>query len=140
MCCTITASLVMSAAVEAYDLYREGHHANEFARTVSRLIEMRSRIPCRAAPDGLEARDHNNGNNPVCISDADTAAAPICSPWRDTPAPPSLLGQSAVADVLCRRYTTVSSRPASRRSKNIRASRICCSPVRYRRSRTYSRP
>lgn len=35
--------LVMSAAVEAYDLYREGHNANEFVRTVSRLIEMRSR-------------------------------------------------------------------------------------------------
>ena len=35
--------LVMSAEVEAPDLYREGHHANEFQRTVSRLIEMRSR-------------------------------------------------------------------------------------------------
>lgn len=35
--------LVMSAAVEAHDLYREGHNAHEFVRTVSRLIEMRSR-------------------------------------------------------------------------------------------------
>ena len=35
--------LVASAAVEAHDLYREGHNAHEFVRTVSRLIEMRSR-------------------------------------------------------------------------------------------------
>ncbi len=35
--------LIMSAEVEAHDLYTEGHNANEFARTVSRLIEMRSR-------------------------------------------------------------------------------------------------
>ncbi len=35
--------LLMSADCEAYDLYREGHQANEFQRTVSRLIEMRSR-------------------------------------------------------------------------------------------------
>lgn len=35
--------LIMSADVEAYDLYTEGHNANEFARTVSRLMEMRSR-------------------------------------------------------------------------------------------------
>lgn len=34
--------LIMSAEVEAYDLYTDGHYANEFARTVSRLIEMRS--------------------------------------------------------------------------------------------------
>lgn len=35
--------LIMSAAVEAHDLYTEGHNAHEFVRTVSRLIEMRSR-------------------------------------------------------------------------------------------------
>ena len=35
--------LVVSAECQAYDLYREGHKANEFLRTVSRLIEMRSR-------------------------------------------------------------------------------------------------
>jgi len=35
--------LIMSAAVEAYDLYTEGHNAHEFVRTVSRLIEMRTR-------------------------------------------------------------------------------------------------
>jgi len=34
--------LVASAAGPAYDLYVEGVHANEFARTVSRLIEMRT--------------------------------------------------------------------------------------------------
>lgn len=34
--------LIMSAEVPAEDLYREGHYANEFARTVSRLMEMRS--------------------------------------------------------------------------------------------------
>ncbi|MBT0961362.1 cell division protein ZapE [Denitromonas iodatirespirans] len=35
--------LIMSAEVEAHDLYREGHNAHEFVRTVSRLIEMRTR-------------------------------------------------------------------------------------------------
>ena len=35
--------LIMSAAVEAHDLYTEGHNAHEFVRTVSRLIEMRTR-------------------------------------------------------------------------------------------------
>jgi cell division protein ZapE len=35
--------LIMSAEVEAHALYTEGHNAHEFARTVSRLIEMRSR-------------------------------------------------------------------------------------------------
>lgn len=34
--------LVASAAAPAYELYVEGTHANEFARTVSRLIEMRT--------------------------------------------------------------------------------------------------
>ena len=34
--------LVASAAGPAYELYVEGVHANEFARTVSRLIEMRT--------------------------------------------------------------------------------------------------
>ena len=35
--------LIMSAQVDAHDLYTEGHNAHEFVRTVSRLIEMRSR-------------------------------------------------------------------------------------------------
>lgn len=35
--------LIMSAQGQAPDLYREGPHAQEFTRTVSRLIEMRSR-------------------------------------------------------------------------------------------------
>ncbi|MBS0543931.1 MAG: AFG1 family ATPase [Proteobacteria bacterium] len=35
--------LVMSAEVEAHELYVEGQNAHEFVRTVSRLIEMRSR-------------------------------------------------------------------------------------------------
>lgn len=35
--------LIMSAEVEAHDLYTEGHNAHEFVRTVSRLIEMRTR-------------------------------------------------------------------------------------------------
>jgi len=35
--------LVMSAEVEAHDLYTEGHNAHEFVRTVSRLMEMRTR-------------------------------------------------------------------------------------------------
>lgn len=35
--------LIMSAEVEAYELYTEGHNAHEFVRTVSRLMEMRSR-------------------------------------------------------------------------------------------------
>jgi len=35
--------LVMSAEVPAHDLYNTGHNAQEFVRTVSRLIEMRSR-------------------------------------------------------------------------------------------------
>jgi cell division protein ZapE len=35
--------LIMSAEVEAYALYTEGHNAHEFVRTVSRLMEMRSR-------------------------------------------------------------------------------------------------
>jgi len=34
--------LIMSAEVEAHELYTEGHNAHEFVRTVSRLIEMRS--------------------------------------------------------------------------------------------------
>ncbi|WP_114649570.1 cell division protein ZapE [Pseudothauera hydrothermalis] len=35
--------LIMSAAVEAPELYTEGQNAHEFVRTVSRLIEMRTR-------------------------------------------------------------------------------------------------
>lgn len=35
--------LIMSAEVEAPELYTEGHNAHEFVRTVSRLMEMRSR-------------------------------------------------------------------------------------------------
>lgn len=35
--------LIMSAAAEASELYREGPNAQEFPRTVSRLVEMRSR-------------------------------------------------------------------------------------------------
>lgn len=35
--------LIMSAEVEAPDLYTTGHNAHEFVRTVSRLMEMRSR-------------------------------------------------------------------------------------------------
>lgn len=35
--------LIMSAEVEAYELYTEGRNAHEFVRTVSRLMEMRSR-------------------------------------------------------------------------------------------------
>lgn len=35
--------LIVSAEVEPNDLYREGHNAHEFVRTVSRLMEMRSR-------------------------------------------------------------------------------------------------
>jgi len=35
--------LIVSAEVEAQDLYTDGPHANEFTRTVSRLIEMRTR-------------------------------------------------------------------------------------------------
>ena len=35
--------LLISAAVAAEDLYREGPNSHEFARTVSRLIEMRTR-------------------------------------------------------------------------------------------------
>lgn len=35
--------LIMSAEVPAHDLYTSGHNAHEFVRTVSRLIEMRSR-------------------------------------------------------------------------------------------------
>lgn len=35
--------LILSADAEAHDLYREGPNAQEFPRTVSRLIEMRSR-------------------------------------------------------------------------------------------------
>jgi cell division protein ZapE len=34
--------LLMSAAVPAEDLYVEGPMANEFARTVSRIVEMQS--------------------------------------------------------------------------------------------------
>ena len=36
-------NLLVSAEVAAGELYVEGHHANEFVRTVSRLIEMRTR-------------------------------------------------------------------------------------------------
>ena len=45
--------------MEAHDLYTEGHNAHEFVRTVSRLIEMRTRDylaephrtePCPALP------------------------------------------------------------------------------------------
>jgi len=36
-------NLVVSAAVEAHEVYVEGQNAHEFTRTVSRLIEMRSR-------------------------------------------------------------------------------------------------
>lgn len=35
--------LILSAEVEAYELYTEGHNAHEFVRTVSRLMEMRTR-------------------------------------------------------------------------------------------------
>ncbi|KOR18041.1 AFG1/ZapE family ATPase, partial [Burkholderia cenocepacia] len=35
--------LLMSAAVPAEDLYVEGPMANEFARTVSRIVEMQSK-------------------------------------------------------------------------------------------------
>ncbi len=35
--------LVMSAEAAAHDLYTEGHNAHEFVRTVSRLMEMRTR-------------------------------------------------------------------------------------------------
>jgi cell division protein ZapE len=35
--------LILTADCEAENLYREGAHANEFPRTISRLIEMRSR-------------------------------------------------------------------------------------------------
>lgn len=35
--------LIMSADAPAYELYTEGHNAHEFVRTVSRLIEMRTR-------------------------------------------------------------------------------------------------
>lgn len=35
--------LIMSAETEAHDLYTEGHNAHEFVRTVSRLMEMRTR-------------------------------------------------------------------------------------------------
>ncbi|MDY0071169.1 MAG: cell division protein ZapE [Thauera sp.] len=35
--------LIMSAEVPAYELYTEGQNAHEFVRTVSRLIEMRTR-------------------------------------------------------------------------------------------------
>jgi len=41
--------LIVSAAVEPYDLYPEGRNANEFARTVSRLLEMRTRAYLEAA-------------------------------------------------------------------------------------------
>ncbi|MDX9887405.1 AFG1/ZapE family ATPase, partial [Thauera sp.] len=35
--------LIVSAEVPAYELYVEGQNAHEFVRTVSRLIEMRTR-------------------------------------------------------------------------------------------------
>ena len=35
--------LLLSAEVAAADLYREGANSHEFARTVSRLVEMRTR-------------------------------------------------------------------------------------------------
>lgn len=42
--------LIVSAAVPADALYIDGHHAQEFARTVSRLVEMRGREYMAAAP------------------------------------------------------------------------------------------
>jgi len=42
--------LIVSAQVPAEDLYTGGHHAQEFARTVSRLVEMRSRAYMAEAP------------------------------------------------------------------------------------------
>ena len=39
----LPAVLLVSAECQAYDLYVEGRQASEFHRTVSRLIEMRSR-------------------------------------------------------------------------------------------------
>lgn len=49
--------LMGSAECEVHDLYREGPNAQEFARTASRLIEMRSREYLAAAhrPYGIEA-------------------------------------------------------------------------------------
>jgi cell division protein ZapE len=42
--------LIVSAAVAAGELYADGHNAQEFSRTVSRLIEMRSREYMAEAP------------------------------------------------------------------------------------------
>jgi cell division protein ZapE len=42
--------LIISAQVPAEELYTGGHHAQEFARTVSRLVEMRSRAYMAEAP------------------------------------------------------------------------------------------
>lgn len=55
--------LIAGAECEAYDLYREGPNAHEFARTVSRLIEMRSREYLAAAhrPVGVEAAEAVGG-------------------------------------------------------------------------------
>ena len=47
--------LLVSAECQAYDLYVEGRQASEFHRTVSRLIEMRPRLPRRSPPGGPSA-------------------------------------------------------------------------------------
>ena len=48
--------LIMSAEVEPEQLYTEGALANEFHRTVSRILEMQSRgIPRGRAPAGRDA-------------------------------------------------------------------------------------
>ena len=118
--------LVMSAAVEAYDLYREGHHAEWSSRArSSRLIEINSR-EYLAEPHRMDwGRDHTA--HPARISDADTAAAPICSPWRDTPAPPSLRGCVAVA-TSCAVATYGVVTPSFAPVENMRASRFNAHP------------
>jgi cell division protein ZapE len=49
--------LLMTAACEAADLYREGPNAQEFPRTESRLMEMRSRAYLAAAHRGFRAEE-----------------------------------------------------------------------------------